>query len=240
MLSLYFITPSIWAEEAVGLYTNGQWDPACSQCWPSPRTAENNRCTPKDCAVQGYYHCQQQDPPLAIDDDPRLVSLIKSGQCTYVPRVALNEGEAAYIHSMQLCTTILDKMAGRFISPVDSHDASKMKVDFYLTHFKANILGSAHAKLKLAIDYDNGIGTQQDRSKATELYRKAALKGFPFAQYAIGARYAYGISMPKDKDKAIMWLKKALDNRPITEADKKAQAIVTPCAIKLIERLTPI
>jgi len=237
--SLCIISSQAYAGNAAGLYMNGQWDSACSKCWPSPRTDKNNHCKPTDCAVQGYYHCKMQNPPLAIDDDPRLISLIKSGKCTYAPSVSLNEGESNYVMSMKYCTSVLDKMAGRFTVPAHPGYASKQKIDFYLTHFKASVLGSASAQLKLAIDYDAGIGTQQDRIKATELYSSAATKGIPFAQYAIGARYAYGISMPKDKEKAIMWLSKAMSAKPARAEDLKAHEMVAPCAMKLIERLTP-
>jgi hypothetical protein len=230
---------AVSAHEATGLYMNGQWDAECGKCWPSPRTGKNNQCKPMDCAIQGNYHCKMQNPPLEMDDDPRLISLIKSGQCTYAPRASLSAGEAGYVKSLQLCTSVLDKMAGRFTLPANPEDAARQKVDFYLTRIKASVFGSASDQLKLAINYDIGIGTQQDRSKATELYKTAAVKGAPFAQYAIGARYAYGISMPKNKEKAIMWLNKAINNKPQTAADTKAQEMIAPCAMRLIERLTP-
>ena len=229
----------ISAANAAGLYTNGKWDEACGKCWPSPRMDKNNHCKPSDCAIQGFYHCKPQDPPLAVDDDQRLIGLIKSGECTYVANLSLNEGETGYVNSMKFCTHVLDKMAGRFNLPANPKDAAKLKMDFYLTNFKASILGNAYAQLKLAMDYDVGVGTTQDRDKATLLYSRAAMKGVPFAQYAIGARYAYGISMPKDKDKAIMWLNKALNNHPVSKADKDSQSLVAPCAMKLIGRLTP-
>lgn len=227
------------ATAAQGLYTNGKWDEACGKCWPSPRTAKNNHCTPADCAIQGFYHCKPQDPPLAVDDDARLLGLIKSGDCTYVSNFSLNEGETDYVNSLKFCTHVLDKMAGRFNLPADPEDAAKLRMDFYLTNFKASVLGNAYSQLKLAMDYDVGMGTKQDRNKATLLYNQAARKGVPFAQYAIGARYAYGISMPKDKDKAIMWLNKALNNHPASKADKESQSLVAPCAMQLIGRLTP-
>lgn len=230
---------SSYAESSSGLYTNGQWDSACAKCWSSPHTSANNHCKPSDCAIHGYYHCKQQNPPLAVDDDPRLISLIHAGECTYVPKTALNEGEANYIESMKYCTHVLDKMAGRFTFPANPHDASRFKMDFYLTHFKATALGSPAAHMSLAMKYDLGVGTQQDREKATEMYQKAATKGLPFAQYAMAARYAYGITLPKDKDKAIMWLNKVLHDKPLTQDDQKSQALVAPCAIKMIERLTP-
>jgi TPR repeat protein len=189
--------------------------------------------------VQGYYHCKLQNPPLAVDDDPRLISLIQSGQCTFAPSVSFNAGEAEYIKSLNFCTNVLDKMAGRFNLPPNPEDVARRKIDFYLTRFKASIFGSAGDQLKLATDYDLGIGTEQNRNKATELYNAAAKKGVPFAQYAIAARYAYGIAMPKNTEMAINWLNKAITNKPMTRADQKAQAMVTPCAIKLIERLTP-
>src|SRR5438132_1630119 len=91
--SLCFIPSLVSAQSTTGLYMNGQWDSACAKCWSSPRTAKNNHCKPGDCAVQGYYHCKLQNPPLAVDDDPRLIPLIQSGQCTYAPSVSFNEGE---------------------------------------------------------------------------------------------------------------------------------------------------
>jgi hypothetical protein len=233
-----FASSYVNAENA-GLYMNGQWDPACAKCWPLPRTDSNNHCKPSDCALQGHYRCKMQNPPLAMDDDPRLISLIKSGQCTYAPSVSFNTGEASYIKSLNYCNKVLDKMAGRYVLPGEDSNAARNRVDFYFTHFKASIFGRSQDQLKLAMDYDLGLGTRQDRSKATELYQVAADKGVPFAQYAIAARYAYGISMEKDKGKAIGWLNKTINNKPMTQADRKAQEMVTPCAIKLIERLTP-
>lgn len=240
LIASYCFFPSMAsADSTAGLYMNGQWDPACAQCWPSPRTAKNNHCKPTDCAVQGYYHCKMQNPPLSVDDDPRLITLIQSGECTYAPSVSFNAGEAEYIQSLNFCTKVLDKMAGRFNLPANPEDVARKKIDFYLTHFKASVFGSAGDQLRLATDYDLGIGTTQNRARATELYKAAAQKGIPFAQYAIAARYAYGIAMPKDTDMAISWLNKAINNKPMSKADQKAQAMVTPCAIKLIERLTP-
>lgn len=227
------------AKETLGLYTNGQWDPACAACWPEPRTAANNHCTPKDCAIQGFYHCKMQHPRLAIDDDPRMIALIKSGDCTYAPKSSMSKDELDYVGGLKVCETVLDKMAGRFTLPANAHDASRMKGDFYLTTFKAYVLGSSYDQLKLAIDYDIGQGTKQNREKATQLYDKAAQTGSPFAQYAISARYAYGIGVSQDNEKALVWLDKILKNHPRTTADKKAQAVVEPCAIKLMERLTP-
>ncbi len=218
---------------------NGQWDPACAKCWPSPRTHQNNHCKPSDCAVQGHYHCKMQNPPLAMDDDPRLIPLIKSGQCTYAPSVSFNEGEAAYIKSLNYCTTVLDKMAGRYILPANPEYPARNKLDFYFTHVKASLFGRSSDQLKLAMNYDMGIGTRQNRDRATEIYRDAATKGIPFAQYVIAARYAYGISVPKDREMAINWLSKAINNKPANLADQKAQQMIKPCAIKLIERLTP-
>lgn len=227
------------AQAAQGLYTNGQWDPACSKCWSSPRTGKDNHCKPTDCALQGYYHCNPQDPPLEMDDDPRLAALIKSGECSYVSNVELNMDESNYINGLYFCTAVLDKMAGRYVIPPSHGDAARFKMDFYLTHAKASFLRNGQAQLKLAMDYDIGLGTQQNRKMATNLYSKAAMHGVPFAQYAMGARYAYGIAMPKDREKAIAWLNTVLTNKPASRSDQQAQEIVAPCAIKLIERLTP-
>jgi hypothetical protein len=33
--------------------------------------------------LQGQYRCQPQTPPLATENDPRIVSLIRAGQCVY-------------------------------------------------------------------------------------------------------------------------------------------------------------
>lgn len=221
-----------------GLYFNGHWDEACSKCWSAPRTAANFHCKPTDCAIQGYYHCKIQSPPLAIDDDPRLIGLVKTGQCQYVPHTALNADEAHYVQGMQQCTQVLDRMAGRYVMDANPQDARRNRADFHLTRFKALVLGNGKAQLKLAMDYDLGLGTHQDRSRATMLYQQAALNGISYAQYAIGARYAYGIGMPQDKDKAIEWLNKALRNQPLSAGEMKAHTAVMPCAMKLLEKLT--
>lgn len=238
-ISTFFFISSFAYAENMGLYMNGQWDNACGKCWPAPQTAKNNKCKPSDCAIQGYYHCKMQNPPLEMDDDPRLISLIKSGECSFAASDSLNEGEADYLKGLSYCTMVLDKMAGRYTLPANPKDKARNKIDFYYTHAKASFFGSSRDQLKLAMDYDMGFGTTQNRDKATELYRVAAQKGAPFAQYALAARYAYGISMAKNREMAIDWLNKAINNKPGTNADQKAQEMVRPCAIKLIERLTP-
>src|SRR5207253_6775811 len=127
LASFCFISSVVSAQSTTGLYMNGQWDNACAKCWPSPRTPKNNHCKPEDCALQGYYHCKMQNPPLSVDDDPRLFSLIQSGQCTYAPSVSFNAGEAEYIKSLNFCINVLDKMAGRFNLPADPKDVARVK-----------------------------------------------------------------------------------------------------------------
>lgn len=85
LLGIAFVqVPSPNTDEHEYFYWNSYWDPACSKCWPEPQTQNNNRCKPSDCILQGNYRCKPQHPPLSRSNDPRLIPLIKAGQCHFV------------------------------------------------------------------------------------------------------------------------------------------------------------
>jgi uncharacterized protein len=58
--------------------------------------------------------------------------------------------------------------------------------------------------------YYNGEGVKQDYLKAKELYEKAAIQGYYFAQNNLGVMYYNGQGVNVDKFKAYeLWLKAA-------------------------------
>ena len=232
-LLLIFIPFTVLAEKPVMLYMNGLWDSSCDHCWPSPQTLQNNHCKPKDCAVQGYYHCKNQHPPLALDDDPRLISLIKNGQCIYAPKLSMSEAESAYVNKIYLCTAILDRIAGRFNFPPQKTIDPEEKIIFLRLSEVVNHLKIPIDEVKLAMLFDAGKGTVQDRNKAMELFTQTANEGLPLAQYIVGARYAYGISVPQNIEMATYWLNKAMTTKP----SNKLEELASPCAGILIARL---
>ena len=59
------------------------------------------------------------------------------------------------------------------------------------------------AQVRLGECYEYGYGVTQDYKKAIRLYRMAADKGNPEAQYLLGHCYEYGIGVSKDIDEAL-------------------------------------
>ena len=57
-----------------------------------------------------------------------------------------------------------------------------------------------NVQFKLGCYYDFGIGTEVNKSKAFELYRKAAEKGHTIAQNNLGFLYCCGQNVKKDLD----------------------------------------
>lgn len=80
-----------------------------------------------------------------------------------------------------------------------THFANAAKEDFPL------------AQCYLGILYEGGQGTPQSCFKASELYRKAALKGCAEAQCCLGCLYWNGRGVMKDEKSAIEWFKLAAE-----------------------------
>ena len=88
--------------------------------------------------------------------------------------------------------------------------ASRLFADELADLRKAAAQGDAAAQASLGIIYQNGIGVDQDSTKAVEWYQKAAAQGNAEAQYRLGLMYKVGLGgVPKDKGKAFEWDQKA-------------------------------
>ena len=70
---------------------------------------------------------------------------------------------------------------------------------------KAVDAGDDEAMVKLAYCIEKGVTSPPDSKKAFELYRKAAEKGFPYAQYKYGNYIAAGYENGKGLEEAIRW-----------------------------------
>lgn len=81
--------------------------------------------------------------------------------------------------------------------------------------------GNPNAQTNLAYMYEKGAGgLEKNVEKAAELYLKAAEKGVVNAQYSVALYYENGIGLPRDRTKAIQWLRKAADQGDIDAANK--------------------
>lgn len=76
---------------------------------------------------------------------------------------------------------------------------------------KAAKLNSPSAMNQLYILYKDGLGVQKNESQAMQYLFKGADKGSAFAMLNLAWNYAYGqMGLPKDKDKAILYARRAL------------------------------
>ena len=70
--------------------------------------------------------------------------------------------------------------------------------------------GSRTALYYLGLHYHTGHFKKQDRIQAFDYFKQAAERGEPDAQYYVGIYYHRGLgNVPKNKDEAIKWFKKA-------------------------------
>jgi hypothetical protein len=65
--------------------------------------------------------------------------------------------------------------------------------------------GDPEAQYALGIDYEYGLGVQQDLSQSAKWYRSAADDGYLQAQSSLGEMYAVGHGVPQDYVQADMW-----------------------------------
>ena len=68
--------------------------------------------------------------------------------------------------------------------------------------------------------YGNGLGGEQNDSKAFELYKTAAEKGSASAQYNLAEYYRAGLATPRDLDKAIYWYEKSASQGTVGAMEK--------------------
>ncbi len=73
--------------------------------------------------------------------------------------------------------------------------------------------GYVAALNNLAMLYDDGLGFEQDRNRANELFKRAAHQGFPLAMYNLALRYKSGDKgIPRDDVQAYEWVAKAAES----------------------------
>lgn len=96
--------------------------------------------------------------------------------------------------------------------------------------------GNPNAQTNLAYMYEKGEGgLERNMKKAAELYLKAAEKGVANAQYSVALYYESGIGVPKDRAKAIQWLRKAADQGDIDAANKLKRMGVSSSSNSTVE-----
>ncbi|KAI9204705.1 uncharacterized protein BJ171DRAFT_474920 [Polychytrium aggregatum] len=88
-------------------------------------------------------------------------------------------------------------------------EAICQQIIFYLE--KAAQADHPMAQYDLAGCYRNGLGVDQDPTKAVDMFRSLAECGIPQAQVALGGCYENGEGVDQDYDTAIEWYSKAAD-----------------------------
>jgi len=71
--------------------------------------------------------------------------------------------------------------------------------------------GNAEAQINLGIMYVEGLGVEQDDSKAVKWFRKSAEQGNAEAQGLLGTLYENGLGVPQDYTEALKWYRKAAE-----------------------------
>ncbi len=83
---------------------------------------------------------------------------------------------------------------------------------FYWTE-KAAVQGDADAQIRLALMYEDGIGTAVDVEKAVLFYRRSAEQGNVHGQSNLADLYLNGRSgVERNNGQGVFWLTKAADN----------------------------
>lgn len=95
-----------------------------------------------------------------------------------------------------------------------------------LPEFGAALSGDAEALFGLAERYEQGRGVEQNLEHATSLYRQAAERGHPMAQYRLGLALGTGIGVALDREEGYRWL-----------AIARVDPTVRPLAAALMERI---
>jgi hypothetical protein len=83
----------------------------------------------------------------------------------------------------------------------------------------------AAAENNLGNLYSRGEGVEQDDNKAVMLYKRAAGKDFPLAQYNLANMYLEGRGVKKDDKKALKWFLKAAKHGHV-QAARNAEKIM--------------
>lgn len=75
-------------------------------------------------------------------------------------------------------------------------------------------LGNTEAMVTLASCYFNGIGVEQDYTRAAELVQAAANEGHPYAICALGQMHLHGWGIEQDIDKAEAYCRQVITQHP--------------------------
>ena len=75
------------------------------------------------------------------------------------------------------------------------------------------------AQTAMGIKYDKGLGVPQNYNKAFHLFRLAAEKNDPIAQYHLGVKYVNGHGVKQDPFEAYIWFAIAFNNGNELAAD---------------------
>jgi uncharacterized protein len=96
--------------------------------------------------------------------------------------------------------------------------------------------GNARAQFSIGQMYYIGQGVPRDNTKANGWYRKAADRGFDYAQFNLGVAYEDGgLGVPQDYALAYMWF--SLASSPATNTDLRQMAVEN--RDKVAAKMTP-
>jgi TPR repeat protein len=104
----------------------------------------------------------------------------------------------------------------------------------------AETADNAYAEYYLGVMYLNGQGVEQDYTKASEWFRKAAEKHIPQAQYKLGTLYFNGQGVPRDFERAYAWYRvgAVLNHQKSIAALPKARENLSKEELKSAEKLS--
>jgi TPR repeat protein len=88
----------------------------------------------------------------------------------------------------------------------ETSETFKESIRYYQNKVKED---DTKSQVELASLYSDGIGIKQDKNKAFELYKKAAIKNNAEAQFSLGMCYEFGNGVEVNKQKAIEWYEKS-------------------------------
>lgn len=108
----------------------------------------------------------------------------------------------------------------QFKSPAAEETLPITADDFKTNLAQAELGGDAELIYKVGLAYENGIGTNTDRSKAIEWFEKAVLKGHAGAMVEMGDRYRRGRGVKEDDKKALELFRKAAEKGDATAQNK--------------------
>ncbi|MEJ2762348.1 MAG: tetratricopeptide repeat protein [Gammaproteobacteria bacterium] len=104
----------------------------------------------------------------------------------------------------------------------------------------AETANHGYAEYYLGMMYMKGQGVEQNYTKASEWFKKAAKQHIPQAQYRLGNLYAAGQGVPRDYERAYAWYKVAAvqQHQLSIESLSKARENLSKKELKEAEKLS--